>query len=107
MHLLVLADAVNTVHRLLLGGGVPPRIHDEHVIRLGQVQTETASLERDEEHRLLAARERLDDLGTVAGRTVQVQVPDALLRQARRNALEVAGELAEHQHAVALLEQVG
>ena len=32
---------------------------------------------------------------------------DALLRQARRNALEIAGELAEHQHAVALLEQVG
>ena len=107
MHLLILADAVNTVHRLLLGGRVPPRIHDEHVVRLGQVQTEAASLERNEEHRLLTARERLNDLCTVAGRTVQVQVADAFLRQACRNALEVAGELAEHQHTVALLEQTG
>ena len=98
---------MNTVHRLLLGGGVPPRIHDEHVVRLGQVQAETASLKRNEEHWLLTARERLDDLGAVTGRTVQVQVTDALLRQACRNALQIAGELAEHQHAVALLEQVG
>ena len=50
-----------------------------NVIRLGRVQTETASLERNEEYRLLTARERLDDLGAVAGRTVQVQVADALL----------------------------
>ena len=35
VHLPLLADAVNTVHGLLLGGRVPPRIHDEHVVRLG------------------------------------------------------------------------
>ena len=67
MHLPLLADAVNTVHGLLLGGRVPPRIHDEHVVRLGQVQAETAGLERNQEHRRGPGAERLDDFGAVAG----------------------------------------
>ena len=49
VHLLVLADAVNTVHRLLFGGGVPPRIDNKHIVGLCQIKSYASGFQRDKE----------------------------------------------------------
>ena len=43
-----------------LGGRVPPRVEDEHVVGLGEGEAEAARLEADEEHRVVPAPERVD-----------------------------------------------
>ena len=50
-HLLGLADAVHPVDGLRLGGRVPPRVEQDAVVGLGQVQAEPAGLEADQEDR--------------------------------------------------------
>jgi hypothetical protein len=44
-----------TAHGLVLGGGVPPGVDDEHDVGGRQVQTEAAGLQADEEEVALAA----------------------------------------------------
>ena len=46
-----LPDAVRAVDGLGLGGGVPPRVEEEDVVGLGEVEPEAAGLEADEEDR--------------------------------------------------------
>ncbi len=75
----VLADAVGAVDGLRLGGRVPPRVEQEHVVGLGQGETEPARLEADEEHRRFSPAERLDGGVAVARRAVEVGVRDAAL----------------------------
>eukprot|EP00312_Isochrysidales_sp_CCMP1244_P004388 CAMPEP_0196676380 /NCGR_PEP_ID=MMETSP1090-20130531/4825_1 /TAXON_ID=37098 /ORGANISM="Isochrysis sp, Strain CCMP1244" /LENGTH=231 /DNA_ID=CAMNT_0042014343 /DNA_START=129 /DNA_END=821 /DNA_ORIENTATION=- len=47
---LVLAEAVGAVDGLVLGGRVPPRVHQVDVGRDGQVEGDAARLEGDEDH---------------------------------------------------------
>ena len=49
-----LADAVGAVDGLGLGGRVPPRVEQEAVVGLGEVQAEAAGLEADQEDRVVA-----------------------------------------------------
>ena len=50
-HRPVLADAVRAVGGLVLDGGVPPRVDQEHVVGGGEVEAGAAGLERDQHHR--------------------------------------------------------
>ena len=43
---LVLPDAVRAIGGLILDGGVPPRVEQEHVIGGGEVEAGAAGLER-------------------------------------------------------------
>ena len=44
-----LPDAVCATHCLILGGGVPPRVGDDHVVGCGQIEAESACFEADQE----------------------------------------------------------
>src|SRR5699024_6117644 len=85
-----LPDPVGAVDGLILGGGVPPRVHEEDVVRLGEVEAEAAGLEADEEHRGLTGPERLDHGPAVPRRPVEDDVGDAA-------AIEVRGDLVEER----------
>ena len=91
---------MDAVHRLLFSRRVPPRIHDETVICLRQVQPEPARLERNKEHRRRTLGEIFQNLWAVAGRAVQVQIVDAFSLQPLGNRAQIPRELAEHQHPV-------
>ena len=60
-----LPDPMRAVGGLVLGRGVPPGVHVDHVVGRGQVQALPAGLERDEEHVPLAALEGVHPLYTV------------------------------------------
>ena len=105
--LLGLPDPVGAVHGLVLGGGVPPRVQEEAVVGLREVDAEAAGLKAHQEHRGLPAAERVEGRGAVPGAAVQVGVGDPGLVQPPGHDLEEARELAEHQGAVALLQQLG
>ena len=100
MHIAFLPQPVDAVHRLLFSRRVPPRIHDETVICLRQVQPEPARLERNQEHWRRTLGEIFQNLWAVAGCAVQVQVVDAFSLQPLGNRAQIPRELAEHQHPV-------
>src|SRR5581483_2804355 len=50
-HRLRLAEPMAAVDCLSLDGRVPPRVEHEHVVRFGQVEAGTASLQADQKHR--------------------------------------------------------
>ena len=59
----LLAKTMDSIDRLVLDGWVPPRIHDETVARLRQIQGNAAGLEGDQEDRHLRIRHELVDRG--------------------------------------------
>src|SRR5699024_7319345 len=72
-----LPDTVCSVDGLILGRGVPPRVHEEDIVGLGEVESEAAGLEADEEYGSLPGAERLDDRSAVPRRSVEDDVRDA------------------------------
>ena len=113
-HLLRLADAMRPVDGLRLARRVPPRVEQEHVVGLGQVQPESARLQADQEHGCLARAEPRDLRVAAAGRRrpVEVRVGHAGGIQPGPRPPEERRELAEHErtmplgeHVVELLEQ--
>ena len=91
---------MRAIDRLRLGCGVPPRVHQEHVVGFGESETEAARLEADEEHRRIAPAERVDHIGSPPGRSVEVFVPDAVRVEVGPHQVEVRRELAEDEGAV-------
>jgi len=81
----------------------------DHGVGGGEVQSEAACLERDQKDVGLARLEGRDALlaRLRRGRAVEQQRAKPVLAQARRQQLEEAAELAEHQHLVPVLAQVG
>ncbi len=57
-----LADAMRAVGCLIFHGGVPPRIHVDHVRGTYEVKAHAAGLQREEERVDLAALKPLDEL---------------------------------------------
>ena len=103
--LTLLADAVRPVDRLRLDRRVPPRIEQKHVLRGGQIQTDAACLEADQEQ--LAFRiglKTLDAALAVASSAVQVFVGDALAIEVLAQNRQHAGELRKHQRLVTLFD---
>ena len=49
---------MRAAHRLVLGGRVPPRVGDDHVVGRREVETEAAGLQADQEQVALARLER-------------------------------------------------
>ena len=74
------------VDGLLLGGGIPPGIHDVDVVRFRQRQARPSRLQRDQEHLRLARPELLDNAIAVAGRTIQLHHRDPATLQGATNA---------------------
>ena len=107
VHVTFLPNTVDAVHRLLFRRRVPPRVHNETVICLRQVQPEPARLERNEEHWRHTVSKIFQNLRAVAGGTVQVQVLYAFSLKPLRDSAQVPRELAEHQHPVPSRQQVG
>ncbi len=60
-HGLVLADAVGAVGGLRLHRWIPPGVVEDDGVRLGEIETEAAGLEADQEQIDLAERKRFDD----------------------------------------------
>src|SRR5699024_3484585 len=87
-----LPDPVGTVDGLVLVGGVPPRVHEEDVVRLGEVEAEAAGLETDEAHRGLTGPERLDHGPAVPRRPVEDDMGDAAAIEVRGHLVEERGE---------------
>ncbi len=101
-----LADAVGAVDRLGLGGGVPPRVEQEAVVGLGEVQAEPARLEADQEHRVRAVLEALEHAIAPARAAVEVAVADALAVEALADLGQESRELAEDERPVAAADDV-
>ena len=62
-----LTDSVGAVDGLRLDGRVPPRVEQDDVVGLDEVEPDTARLERDEERWRVAGAELVDD-GSAVGR---------------------------------------
>ena len=92
---------MRAVDRLLLSSRIPPRIHDEDIIRLRQGQARPTRLERNEEHRCLTRTEALNNLRPVAGRAIQLHNRHATPLQHVPNTRQERRELAENQRTVA------
>ena len=103
-----LADAVGTIGGLVFGRRIPPRVHVDHVVGGGEVQARAARLERDQEHIALARLKCLHTFLTSPGRslTIEVLVADAAFAKVRLDQLQMRDELREHQHLVAVLQQL-
>src|SRR6185369_3454281 len=69
-------------------------------------QPDAAGLEADQEHRVLAVAEAVDDGLAVPGGAVEVRRRDALALETRTDPGEDGRELAEHQGAVPLLGEL-
>lgn len=78
-HRPLLADAVRATHRLVFSGRVPPRVGNHHVIGGGQVETEAAGFEADQEEVALAGLESGDAARALGcrGAAVEVLVSDS------------------------------
>src|SRR5919109_5193719 len=101
-----LADAVGAVDRLRLDRGVPPRVEQEAVVGLAQVQAEAAGLEADQKPRVVARLKALHDAVATARPAVEVAVADPLPGQAVAHPGEEACELAEDERAVSRADDV-
>lgn len=95
-----LSDAVGAVDGLGLGRGVPPGIEHETVIGLGEVESESAGFEADQEDRGGAAAEAFDGFGAFAGAAIEITVGDAFGVEPVSDAGQESGELAEYQCAM-------
>ena len=92
---LVLAEPVGAVGRLLLDGGVPPAVEVEDVVRGGQVEAAPAGANRDHEHRRpVGVGERLDELVALSRGEAAVEEADLAaepLVQVRHEPVEARG----------------
>src|SRR4051812_28218684 len=103
----LLPDAVGAVDRLGLHGRIPPWVQEVHVVGGGQVETQSAGLETDQEQgTAVPGLERRHLLGAVAGTAVEILVrkPPGVELLAQDG--EEAGELGEDQRLVPLLEDL-
>ena len=100
-----LPDSMRAVGGLIFDGGIPPRIEVNHGVCSGKVQTYATRLKADEEHgngrRVLKAA---DDCGAIAGRAVEVTEFNVLGGELRLDDREHRDELAEHEHAMAAID---
>ena len=73
------ADAVGAVDGLRFDGGVPPGVEQEDVVGVGEVQSEAAGFEADEEKRAGRSRilELLDERLAIRRLAVEVEIRDA------------------------------
>src|SRR4051812_9029102 len=98
---LLLADAVSAIGGLVFDGGVPPGVEVDHGVRRGEVETGTAGLETDQEHRdRRIVLEALDALLAVHRAAVQVFVTDLVFVERFAHELQHRDELAEYEHLV-------
>ena len=96
-------------------GGIPPWVKMHHVVGTGQVQTQTAGLEADQEQGHIAGLEFLYEPGALLGIGAAVEIVVewgavgwALLfveRLAYQG--QMTGELTEHKGTVTTLAQFG
>ena len=87
---------------LVFGGGVPPRVHNDHVVGRRQVQAKATGFEADQKHlalALLKGRHALAALGRGGG-AVQVLKGHAQGLEPLGQQRQVVGELTEHQRFV-------
>lgn len=96
-----LADTVGAVDRLGLRSRVLPRVEQEAVVRLGEVEAEPTGLEADQEDRVCALLETLQHALASARLTVQVAIADPLAIETGADLREESRELAEHERPVA------
>ena len=75
LHRAHLADAERAVGRLILNRGIPPTVVVEHVIRRGEVQPQSARLERQHEdrHSAIGSLEAIDESLALVRRRPAVQ----------------------------------
>src|SRR6185369_1602298 len=96
---------VCAVDGLRFDRGVPPGIEDEHIVGGGQVQSDTARFEADQEHweRRVVLKAGHASLA-ILGFAVQILERDAFLLQTLAQDAEQRGELREYQRFVTLLQ---
>ena len=98
--LLRLSDTVRTVNCLFLSRRIPPRVHDVHVVSFRQCQTGTPRLQRNEEDLGHTRAETLNNLLTVARRSVQLHDGHTAPLQDVSDARQERRELAEDQSSM-------
>ncbi len=106
--MLGLADAVRAVDGLGLDGRVPPGIEQVNIFGSGQVKSQAAGLEADQEDRAVGVGlEPLDLGGAVAGPAVEIFIGDLFLVEPLADDRQEAGELGEDQDLVPFLDDFG
>ena len=90
------------VDGLGLGGGVPPRVEQDAVVGLGQVEPKPAGLQADQEDLGVALPELLDGSLAVLGRSIEVRHRNPEALDDGGGGAEEPGELAEDEDLVAL-----
>ena len=104
-----LSDAVSAVGGLVFDSWVPPGVEDDDVVGLGEVESESAGAEADEEGVSVAVLEVFDGLLAVFGGcgAVEVLVGDVELLESGSDDVEVLDELREDEGFVSALLEVG
>ena len=98
----LLSNAVGAVCRLVLNGGVPPRVKVDDIVSSREVQSQAACFEADEEERHVAMLKLLHQPGALlgGGGSVQIEIFNAPCIKFLAYECQVGGELAEDQGAV-------
>ncbi len=98
---------MSAIDGLCLGGRVPPGVGDEAVVGRGEIESEAAGFEADQEDLGLSGGELLDLVlaPTGAHGPVEVAERDPGADQRVGDQRQETGEAAEHQRAVSLVEQ--
>ena len=103
-----LPDPVRPVRSLVLNGRVPPRIHVDHIVRGGQVQTKAPRFQRNQKQIAFTGLKGFHAFFAVftAGTAVQVLIGNLSFIEVLSDDIEVADKLAEDQDLVSPADQL-
>ena len=106
-HMARLSDAVAAINRLGFHRGIPPRVQKEHVLGRGQIQSEPARFQTDEEQpAVLILLEALHAALAVARPAVEVFVRDLLLIEPLLEDSQQGCELREEEDFVSAFDHL-
>ena len=102
---ILLSDAVGTVRGLLLDSRVPPRIEMDNIVGSGEVQSQSARFQTDEEERHVARLELTNQFVALFGRrgAVEIEIFDATLVERLTDECQMRRELTEDQRTVVVV----
>jgi len=99
-----LPDPVGAINCLFFGLRVPPWVKQEHVVRLGESQANSARLQGYQEDIGVTVAERVNHFLPVRRRTVQISGTHCLGVKCRTHAAQVPSELAEDESFMPLCD---
>src|SRR5262249_9384362 len=101
-----LTDAMGAIGRLILGGGIPPRIAVDHRIGAREVQPGAPGLEGYEKERCRPALESRHGRVAIAGRSIEVLVGELRAIEVLSPEREELDELRENERSTFLGDEL-